>query len=157
MDRNRHGVWLVSMLAMCLLLSLRVSSHAGMGMSFGGWTPPPPPAPELIITPGPIASPMRIAAAPNGVFFISNYQGQEIVSINRGTPDTPESVIMIEGYPLGLVYTKKFLIVGNDSTKTIDVYHTITGKKIKSFATEEPIQASDLAATLVQRGGAAEY
>jgi DNA-binding beta-propeller fold protein YncE len=129
---------------MGILLSLQTSGIAGMG--FGGWKPtPPPPPPDLIITPGPIKSPMRITTAPNGTFFISDYQGQEIVSINRATPDKPESVMPIEGYPLGLVYTKKFLIVGNDSAGTIDVYHTINGKKIKSFETEGPIQASDLA------------
>lgn len=143
MNRKRHNVWIMSILTMGILLSLQAAGNAA-GMGFGGWKPTPP-APDMIITPGPIKSPMRIVSGNAGTFFVSDYQGQEIVSINRATPDKPESIMSIEGHPLGLAYTKKFLIVGNDSTKTIDVYHTISGKKIKSFESEMPIQASDLA------------
>ena len=141
MDRKRHYFGIVPMLTLGILLSFQASGNA---MGFGSWKPTPP-APDLIITPGPIKSPMRIAPGNAGTFFVSDYQRNEIVRINRATPDQPESILSIEGHPLGLVYTKKFLIVGNDSTKTIDVYHTVNGKKLKSYKTEGPIQASDLA------------
>lgn len=144
MDRKRHHAWIVPILSMGILLSSQTSGNAGMGMGFGGWKPTPPVA-DLIITPGPIKSPMRITPGNSGSFFVSDYQGKEIVSINRATPDKPQSVLPVEGHPLGLAYTKKFLIVGNDSTKTIDVYHTVNGKKIKSYEVDVPIQASDLA------------
>lgn len=142
MNRIRHCFWLVPVLIMSLLLSSpSVGNSAGMGTGFGSWKP----TPDMIITPGPIRSPMRIVAGNAGTFFVSDYQGNQIVSISRGTPDKPEPIMAIEGHPLGLAYTKKFLIVGNDSTKTIEVYHTVNGKKIKSFESEMPIQASDLA------------
>lgn len=144
MNRTLYRFWTVPTFIVVSLLLCRGTGEAGMGMSFGSWKPAPP-APDLIITPGPIASPMRITVGNNGEFFVSAYQGKEVVGFNRGTPDKPEPVMAIEGPPLGLVTTKKFLIVGNDSTKTIDVYHTVNGKKIKSYEVDAPIQASDLA------------
>lgn len=145
MNHTRHRFWLVPALVLGLLVCGQSPGNAaGMGMGFGGWSPPPP-APDLVVTPGPIKAPMRIAPGSNGVFFVSDYLGKKIVSFNRATPDKPETAMLVNGHPLGIVFTKKFLIVGNDSTGTIDVYHTVSKRKIKSFETEVPIQASDLA------------
>lgn len=144
MERRRQRFPKITALMVGVLLSMQASGNAGMGMGWG-WKPAPPPEPDLIVTPGPIKSPMRITTGANGAFFVSDYQAREIVSIHRTAPDKPEPVLAIEGHPLGVVSAKKFLIVGNDSTRTIDVYHTVNGKKIKSYDIEGPVQASDLA------------
>lgn len=144
MKMARGGFGFRSVLALAaLLLWQGLAAAAGMGM--GSFGKPAATTPDLVITPGPIKSPLRIVAAGNGFFYVSDYQGQQVVRIARNAPDRPEPFLPIDGQPLGVEATKKFLFVGNDSSGTIDLYQTVSGHKIKSFASDTPMQASDLA------------
>lgn len=153
MKRPKYQGYRLRLLLGIVLLALLPGQVEG-GMSFMP-SPPPAPSADLVITPGPMKSPMRIAdagkdKAGNSVFIASDYQGRKICRIDPANPDQPTTLFEMKGNPLAVEAARNFLLVGNDSAGTVEVYIQ-NGYKVKTFAASGPIQASDIAYDMKRR------
>lgn len=135
-----QGYRLSLLLVIALLMLLPVRVNAAMN-----FMPPPAPVPtpDLVITPGPMKSPMRIASSGPGRFVASDYQGDTVYEINAATPDKPVALFKMKGHPLAVETDGKLLLVGNDSVGAVEIYRR-DGKKLKTFMSGGEIQPSDI-------------
>ena len=70
-----------------------------MGMGGGGGTPV---VDEIVIQPGPMKSPMRIAPSGASKFLVTDYQGGIVYEVNTASPDQPSPLFQIAGHPLAI-------------------------------------------------------
>ncbi|TLM65345.1 MAG: hypothetical protein FDZ69_10350 [Deltaproteobacteria bacterium] len=134
-----HGRQGHPLLVVALLLLLPVTAQGGMGFM------PPPPAPApLVVTPGPMKTPMRIAATGPGRFVATDYQDGTVYEIKAATPDQPVALFKVQGQPLAVEPNGTQFLVGNDSTGAIEIYRR-DGKKLKTFTAGGEIKPSDIA------------
>jgi DNA-binding beta-propeller fold protein YncE len=110
------------------------------------WCPPATTgaaASDLIIAPGPMKSPMRIAAIASNLFVATDYQARKVYRIDPNALDHPVLMFETKGNPLAVETVGNYLVIGNDSTGTIELYRP-NGIKVRDFAASGPIQASDM-------------
>lgn len=144
-------------LIIALLIVCAVPSAFGMGMDFGGGgtsvaeeaTCAPEQAP--VIVPGPLGSPLRIEAAGDNRFLVTDYRKQVVFQISSDSPGQPEALFAVAGKPLSTVKIPgrrgAIYLVGNDDTKTVDEYVERKGqvRQGKTFFRKTPVQALDMA------------
>ncbi len=102
----------------------------------------------LVIQPGPIGSPVRIAALDAQNFLVADYSRNWIYKI--GLDGVPARFFETDGNPLSIAFQpgrENIYYIGNDKDKTIDVYRLKRGKvtlRKKLFRKRERIQALDM-------------
>jgi DNA-binding beta-propeller fold protein YncE len=131
----RRRLWLLMSILTAFLWVVPLESSALVIGGGGG---------DLIIKPGPMQSPMRIAAVSSDVLIATDYQARKIYRFSPTAPDQPIVMFETKGHPLSIEAVGNYLVVGNDSTGTIEVYRP-NGYKVKTFVANGPIQASDIA------------
>lgn len=136
---QEYRLSLLLVIALLMLLPARVNA----AMSF---MPPPAPAPtpDLVITPGPMKSPMRIASSGPGRFVATDYQANTVYEVDAAKPDEPVALFKMRGHPLSVETDGRLLMVGNDSVGAVEIYRR-DGKKLKTFTDGGEIQPSDIA------------
>lgn len=143
-------------------LTLAASAFAGMGLViFAGGASPleaaciPESAP--VIQPGPLSSPLRLIAGPDGDYLVADYRTQRIYSVTPQTLDTPLPSFETRGQPLSLARIESngrtCYLVGNDSARTIDLFEAKNGrvKPKKQWTTLTDIQPLDMAVATAQQ------
>jgi len=133
------------------------SDVLGMGMSFGGAVSTVTdkvtcvPEDSPVIVPGPLGSPLRIQASDDNRFLVTDYRKRAIFEISSSAPMQPEELFAVQGKPLSVVKVSgsrgATYLVGNDDSKTIDLYVERRGivKKGRQFFRKVPVQALDMA------------
>jgi len=142
--------WLTLLTSAVFLLS-PLPVMAGMGMGWGGLpsSPTDPNEVEQVITPGPMKSPMRIAVQASGKFLVTDYQGKKVYQISAENLEAPIELIKLKGHPLAVENVGRFLFVGNDDDRSIELYRFRRDRKNnrryagKTIATD--VQPSDFA------------
>lgn len=114
----------------------------GLAMGLGGFGGTSPS--DLVITPGPMKSPMRIAPAGRGKFVATDYQANTIYEVDAAKPDEPVALFKTQGHPLSVETDGRLLMVGNDSIGAVEIYRR-DGRKLKTFLDGGEIQPSDIA------------
>lgn len=127
----------------------------GMGLSpiGGGTTSAVSCIPEEnpVIVPGPLGSPLRIDPVGSDSFVIADYRKGAIFQVSSATVAAPVQLFTVEGKPLSVVKlparSGTTYLIGNDATKTIDVYVERRGRIAKrtSLFRRVPVQALDMA------------
>jgi hypothetical protein len=140
-------------LSVVLVGILSQSQVLAMGMDWGdggdGDDTSCTPDATLVITPGPIGSPVRITALDAQNFLIADYSRNWIYKV--GLDGVPAKLFETNGSPLSVVFqpgNKSLYYVGNDRDKTIDIYRVKKGNlKLKDKLSYGPegVQALDLA------------
>lgn len=124
-----------------ILLPAAAPPELSAAMGMGGTTPP---AADLVITPGPMKAPMRIAASGPGKFVASDYQGKTVYEVSAAAPDQPVALFTMDGRPLAVAADGRLLLVGNDSAGAVELYRR-DGRLLKRFTAGGEIQPSDIA------------
>jgi DNA-binding beta-propeller fold protein YncE len=134
---------------LCLLNPIPVFA---VGLDFGGGSSGGDdsvcsPDTNLVITPGPIASPVRITAFDSETFLVADYTRDWVYKV--GLDGNPVRFFATAGHPLSIAVRpgrRTVLYVGNDSTKTLDLYTLRRGKLRfkKQLFRREGIQALDM-------------
>ncbi|UCF19036.1 MAG: hypothetical protein JSU87_14055 [Gemmatimonadota bacterium] len=106
--------------------------------------------PDLVsVAPGEMQSPVRIAQDKQGRLYVSDYQSQSVVMLDAGGGGVfVAAAFTVPGNPLGIEWAKgNLLLVGNATTRTVDVYRTTNGKWFYSLGGVGAIgDPSDIAA-----------
>jgi DNA-binding beta-propeller fold protein YncE len=135
-----------------LLLLLVVASMAAalnvraMGLDFGGGGDPPPSVPTLVITPGPMVSPVRLdlGNGGRGNLLVTDYAGSAVYRVDRNNPAVAEKLFAVRGRPLGIAQAGPLRVfVGNESTGRVELY-TTSGRLLGSYRSTAPMVPSDL-------------
>lgn len=133
-----HSCWLSPLIIIMIMCCAPSSSW---GFSFGGGTTLP--VDNLVITPGPMKAPMRIAAVGDGQYLVSDYQARKIILYDPLQTEQTSEAFAVSGTPLAIEVMRKFVLIGNDLAGTIELYKP-DGKLLKLFTTAGPLQASDM-------------
>jgi len=88
-------------------------------------------------------APLRIAATAEGRLLVTDYQAGKIMNIDPAALDQPEVLFEVEGKPLAIEAVRHFLVVGDDTSRTIKAYKS-NGELMKLFTVNGPVQASDI-------------
>ncbi|GEM_PF-2367006 len=133
---------------LCLLSQSQVIAGMGLDFNFGGADSSCTPDTPLVITPGPIASPVRITVLDAQSFLIADYARNWIYRV--GLDGVPVRFFETDGSPLSVTFRPSRRItyyVGNDKDKTIDIYKSKRGELIlrkKLFSKHGGVQALDM-------------
>lgn len=95
-------------------------------------------------------APLRVAATEEGKLLVSDYQGRKIMLVAPATLDMPEMLFDVEGSPLAIEAVRNFILIGDDTSRTIKAYK-YNGELMKIFAAGGPVQASDIAYDALSR------
>ncbi len=87
------------------------------------------------VAPGHLVSPVRIASGKKETFYISDFLAEAIVEVEAsGAGVSIVTGFAVPGRPLGVAWAKgNRLLVGNATTRTVDVYRTSNGKWLLSL------------------------
>ncbi|MDT8444160.1 MAG: NHL repeat-containing protein [Desulfuromonadales bacterium] len=104
-----------------------------------------------VIMPGVFGSPLRLQTSSNEGFLIADYKKRAVYSAAYGDSANPAIFFEVSGKPLSLVTVpsgrRTVYLVGNDATKTIDVYIERKNRVNlrKRWFRKTPVQAQDMA------------
>ena len=139
---------LLVVLVWILSLSQVVAGGLDWGGGDSGGDASCTPDASLVIMPGPIGSPVRIATFDAQNFLIADYSRNWIYKV--GLDGVPVRFFETEGSPLSITVRpgrRAFYYVGNDKDKTIDIYESRRSQlklKKKVFLGRDGIQALDM-------------
>ena len=90
-------------------------------------------------------SPVRLSYGPEGLLLVTDYNTQEVLTVNKKTLKIVRS-FAVKGRPLGIAWTRGRIYVGNETTGTVEVYNP-SGKWMYNLgdAEGEIRQPSDIA------------
>ncbi|MBW2477810.1 MAG: hypothetical protein JRE63_10865 [Deltaproteobacteria bacterium] len=129
---------IVLVLAAALMIVLATTSAFGMGMDWGGGGGGDPgdgntcvPDDPLVIIPGPLGSPVRIAPFDGQTFLVADYTRKTLSWYDQSgnlvpfieTLGKPLSVAVDSVFKNNDKLKEAYYYVGNDDTRTIDVYY----------------------------------
>lgn len=92
--------------------------------------------PNLVeVSPSGFVSPVRITSGKRGTFYVSDFVAQAIVEVEADAGGaTMVTAFSVPGRPLGVAWTMgSRLLVGNASTRSVDVYRSSNGRWLYSL------------------------